>query len=96
MTARRRLVLGVLGVAAALYGVVALDVVWRARHAYLEGEKAANPRDAYAWYESAAHLFTPPESKWSKAARQKMPIVKERWKADLKAKGISVDEKMLE
>ena len=84
---QRRLLWVVLG-AFAVYGMVCADVILRARHAYLEGEKAINPRDAYAWYESAATLFTPPESRWSRLARQKMPETKERWKADLRARHI--------
>ena len=82
--------------AALVYGMVCADVVLRARHAYLEGEKAANPRDAYAWYESAATLFTPPESQWSRLARQQMPQAKERWKADLVARHIPFEDSMIE
>ena len=96
MTPGRRRLLGFLIGGAAVYGMVYGDVVLRAKHAYLEGEKAASPRDAYAWYESAATLFTPPESQWSRLARQKMPIAKERWKAELKAKHIPYDDAMLE
>ena len=68
----------------------------RARHAYLEGEAAKDPKEAYAWYESAATLFVPPESKWSRLARLKMPLAKERWKADLRARHIAFDDAMLE
>jgi hypothetical protein len=93
--ARRRFLWLVLG-AAGVYGMVCVDVVLRARHAYLEGEMAANPREAYAWYESAATLFTPPESRWSRWARQKMPLAKEKWKADLRARHIPFDDAMLE
>lgn len=95
MSLRQRLLWCSLG-AVAVYAMVCTDVVLRARHAYLEGEKAANPRDACAWYESAATLFTPPESRWSRLARQKMPQAKERWKADLVARHIPFDESMLE
>jgi hypothetical protein len=82
--------------AAAIYGIVCADVVLRARHAYLEGEAAASPKEAYAWYESAATLFTPPESKWSRLARQMLPIAKEKWKAELRAKHIAFSDSMLE
>ncbi len=92
---RRKLLWFVLG-AVAVYGMVCADVVLRARHAYLEGEQAANPRDSYAWYETAATLFTPPESPWSRMARQKMPLAKARWKADLVARHIPFDDAMLE
>ena len=93
---RRRRVLWIGAGAAAVYAMVCADVVMRARYAYLEGEKASNPRDAYAWYESAATLFSPPESRWSRLARRKMPEAKERWKADLIARHIPFDESMLE
>ena len=92
---RKTLLWGVLGTIV-VYGIVCADVVLRARHAYREGEKAANPKEAYAWYESAATLFVPPESKWSRMARDRMPLAKEKWKADLKARHIPFDEAMLE
>jgi hypothetical protein len=92
---KRRLLWIVLG-AAAVYGIVCADVILRARHAYLEGEAAASPKEAYAWYESAAALFVPPESKWSRLAREKMPIAKEKWKVELRAKHITFDDSMLE
>ncbi len=91
----RRILLAVLG-AAAVYGIVCADVVLRARHAYLEGEKAPSAQLAYAWYESAATLFVPPESKWSRLAREKLPLAKERWRAELKAKGVPMDTSTLE
>ena len=92
---RRRLVWGVLG-AVAVYGIVCADVLLRAREAYLEGEKAADPKDAYSWYETAATQFTPPESRWSRLARQKMPIAKEKWKAELRAKHVPFSDAMLD
>ena len=92
---RVRLLWCVIG-AAIVYGMVCVDVILRARYAYREGEKAANPREAYAWYESAATLFTPPESRWSRLAREKMPAAKEHWRADLRARHIPFDESMLE
>ena len=82
-----------------VFVIVALDVVFRARHAFLEGEKcwaAGDYKTAYSWYESAATLFTPPDSPWAKRARQKLPDAKERWKANLQAKGISVDDLQFE
>jgi len=85
-----------LGFAAVVYGMVCIDVILRAKHAYLEGEKAASAKDAYAWYESAATQFTPPESRWTRLAREKMPIAKEKWKAELRAKHVPFNESMLE
>ena len=95
MTKRNRRILWIVLGIAAVYGIVCGDVILRARHAYLEGEKATSPRDAYAWYESAATLFTPPESKWSRLAREKMPLAREKWKAELRAKHIAFDESLL-
>ena len=95
MNSRRRPLLWFILGAGAVYGMVCSDVIWRARHAFLEGEKAANPRESYAWYESAATLFTPPESRWSRRAREKMPAAKEAWKADLRRRHIPFDDAML-
>ncbi len=92
---RRRLVWTMVLVAV-VYAAVSVDVVLRARHAYLEGEKAPSAQLAYAWYESAATLFIPPESKWSRMAREKLPATKEKWRAELRAKGIPFTESMLE
>lgn len=79
-----------------IYSVVCLDVVLRARHAYLEGERAPTPQLAYAWYESAATLFVPPESKWSRMARAKMPEAKARWIAEVRAKKIPLPDRFFE
>lgn len=137
---------------AAVYAMVYIDVILRARSAYLEGEKywswnldpklkaqalnaafeaqkskldkkmagnkltqeeyqrqleiAAFNRDrqleessvkyAYIWYQTAVELFSPPESKWVRLSREKMPKAKELWKQELKAKNIPFEEYMLE
>jgi len=91
----RRLLMG-LGLAVLFYLIVCADVVLRARDAYLKGEAASSGQMAYVWYETAATLYTPPASKWSLLAREKMPAAKARWKAELKARGIPVDDAMLE
>jgi hypothetical protein len=96
VTLRKRQLLWTLLGVAAVYGIVCADVVWRARHAYLEGEAAASPKVAYAWYESAATLFVPPESRWSRLAREKMPIAREKWKAELRARRIPFDDAQLD
>lgn len=51
---------------------------------------------AYIWFQTTTELFSPPESKWVKLARQKLPLAKELWKRELEAKGIEVKEYMLE
>lgn len=81
---------------AVIYGVVCLDVVLRCREAYLEGEKATSPRLAYAWYETAATLYVPPESKWSRLAREKMKVAREQWKADVRARGLNFPDSFFE
>lgn len=51
---------------------------------------------AYIWYQTTVELFSPPESKWVKLARQKMPEAKEQWKRELTAKNIPFEDYMLE
>ena len=51
---------------------------------------------AYTWYETAVEQFSPPESKWVKLAREKMPLAKERWKAELRAKNIPFEDYMID
>jgi len=51
---------------------------------------------AYVWYQTAVELFSPPESKWVKLSRRKMPLAKERWKAELRAKHIPFEDYMLD
>ena len=137
---------------AAVYALVYVDVVLRARSAYLEGEKYmswyGNPKlkeaavadwyakekskldgsfadkkmekeeydrqteileftrgeklkessvkYAYVWYQTVVELFSPPESKWVKLAREKMPKAKELWKQELRAKNIPFEDYMLD
>ncbi len=51
---------------------------------------------AYIWYQTTVELFSPPESKWVRLAREKMPKAKELWKAELRAKKIPFEDYMLE
>lgn len=51
---------------------------------------------AYYWYQTVVELFSPPESKWVRLARKKIPLAKEKWKEELKQKGIKFEEYMLE
>jgi hypothetical protein len=51
---------------------------------------------AYVWYQTAVQLFSPPESKWVKLSRVKMPLAKERWKAELNAHHIPYEDYMLD
>jgi hypothetical protein len=135
-----------------VYGLIYVDVLLRARSAYLEGEKywswyehpeqkekaltavfdkekalldkklagknltqedyargieiAQFNRDrqkeessikyAYIWYQTVVELFSPPESKWVKLSREKMPRARELWKQELKGKNIPFEDYMLE
>ena len=51
---------------------------------------------AYVWYQTAVDLFSPPESKWVRLSRKKMPLAKERWKAELKAQKVPFEDYMLD
>jgi hypothetical protein len=58
--------------------------------------KESTIKYAYAWYQSTVEQFSPPNSKWVKLAREKMPQAKERWKAELRAKNIPFEDYMIE
>lgn len=58
--------------------------------------KESSIKYAYIWYQTAVELFSPPESKWVRLSREKMPVAKERWKAELRAKKIPFEESMLD
>lgn len=51
---------------------------------------------AYIWYQTVIELFSPPESKWVKLSREKMPEAKKLWKQELIAKNIPFEDYMLE
>ena len=51
---------------------------------------------AYIWYQTVIELFSPPESKWVKLARENMPKAKELWKQELRAKNIPFEDYMLD
>lgn len=148
----RRLALAVLACAASVYAIAYVDLILRARSAYLEGEKyldwnvhpekkqayfdarladqeaalrsdftagkltkdelderlslAQFERDervkesslkyAYIWFQTAAELFTPPESKWVVLSREEMVKTRELWKKELDAQHIPYQDYMFE
>jgi len=51
---------------------------------------------AYVWYQTVVELFSPPETKWVKLSRQKLPQARELWKKELEGKGIKVEDYMLD
>lgn len=51
---------------------------------------------AYVWYQTAAELFSPPETRWSALARGKMKTARELWKKELDARKVPYQDYMLE
>ena len=51
---------------------------------------------AYVWYQTAVELFSPPESKWVRASREKLPQAREIWRQELIKMGIKVEDYMLD
>lgn len=51
---------------------------------------------AYVWYRTAVELFTPPETRWTRAARERMAETRELWRRELAARGIKADDHMLQ
>lgn len=51
---------------------------------------------AYIWYKTTIELFSPPESKWVKQAKEKICKVKEMWKEELIKKGYKIEDYMIE
>ena len=51
---------------------------------------------AYIWYKTAIDLFSPPESKWVKLAKEKINKVRQMWKEELQKKGYKIEDYMIE
>lgn len=51
---------------------------------------------AYIWYKTVVDLFSPPNSKWVRLAKEKLEIVRDLWKKELESKGYKVEDYMLE
>jgi len=68
----------------------------RIKFEYEQALEESAVKYAYVWYQTAVELFSPPNSKWVKLARQKMSIAKEKWKEELRQKGIPFEDYMLE
>jgi hypothetical protein len=58
--------------------------------------KESSIKYAYIWYQTVVELFSPPETKYVKLAREKMPKAKELWKKELTDKGVPFEDYMLE
>ena len=75
-----KILITVVAVGLIMLGMVWMDVVSRAKSAYLKGEKAyaeENYKDALMWYETVIDLFQPPKSKWVRKAEAKIPECKQ-------------------
>ena len=75
-----KILVTVVVVALIMFVMVAIDVVSRAKSAYLKGEKfyaEENYKDALMWYETVVDLFQPPKNKWVKKAESKIPECKQ-------------------
>ncbi len=51
---------------------------------------------AFVWHRTAAELFAPPETRWTRAARERLPEVRESWRRELAARGVKAADHMLE
>jgi hypothetical protein len=51
---------------------------------------------AYIWYKTVIDLFSPPETKWVKLAKQKIGQVRQLWKTELEQKGYKIEDYMIE
>ncbi len=51
---------------------------------------------AYQWYKDTYELFSPPESKWVRLAREKAPQALDLWKTELTDKKIPFEDTMFE
>ena len=67
-----------------------------AKFDYERNMEESSIKYAYVWYQTVVELFTPPESKWVKKAREKMVLAKEKWKEELRSKNIPFEDYMLE
>ena len=61
-----------------------------------EAMKESSLKYAYVWFQTAAELFSPPESRWVTRSRLQMAAAKELWKKELAAKKIPYQDCMLE
>ncbi len=51
---------------------------------------------AYQWYKDSYEMFSPPESRWTRMARQKAPEALELWKVELRAQNVPFENTMFD
>jgi hypothetical protein len=61
-----------------------------------ERVKESSLKYAYVWFQTAAQLFSPPESKWVVLSRERMAQTKELWKKELDEKHVHYEDYMFE
>ncbi len=54
------------------------------------------PERAYVWFESAADLFSPPQTRWSARGRAGMAQARELWRRERRARGLPVEDYRLQ
>lgn len=61
-----------------------------------EAVQESSLKYACVWFQTAAELFSPPESRWVALSRRKMALAKALWKKELDSKKIPYQDYMLE
>ncbi len=61
-----------------------------------EAMKESAVKFAYVWFKTAAELFSPPENRWTRLARGRMPVARNLWKKELELQKIPYQDYMLE
>lgn len=51
---------------------------------------------AFVWFQTAAELFSPPETRWTRDARARMQEARALWKKELDARKVPYQDYMLE
>ncbi len=67
-----------------------------ARFARDESMRESSLKYAYVWFQTAAELFSPPESRWVLLSRKRMPEARRLWKAELDSRHVRYQDYMLE
>ena len=67
-----------------------------ARFARDRDAAADAPERAYIWFESAADLFAPPQTRWSERGRAGMAQARELWRRERLARGLPAEDYRLQ
>lgn len=75
--------------------ITARERVWRVAAAKAEHQErlAESPlKYAVRWFETAAELFTPPPTPWSRRARERLEVARLLWSRELAASGLKLED----